>query len=109
MNRNKALIILSLAMLPPLSWGVGQGLAESQDSLQSPPTNGTVNTGNFRDPESVPKLRSTTNTQREEAARMAAEYRAEVARAAALKKKATSGEAQTDSIVPPMEKGGTNE
>jgi hypothetical protein len=92
-----------------LSWGAGQSRAESQDTAQSPPTNGTVSSGSFRDPESVPKLRSTTQSQREEAARKAAEYRAEVARAAALKKDAPAVVSPFDSTLPTIEKGGTND
>jgi hypothetical protein len=109
MNRYRLFIIPCLALATALSWGAGQSRAESQDASQSPPVNGTANTGSFRNPESVPKLRSTTNAQRKEAARRAAQYRAEVARAAALKKKKTTGTAPTDSTVPPIEKGGTNE
>jgi hypothetical protein len=105
MNGYKLLIIPCLALATALSWGAGQSRAESQDA----PTNGTVSTGSFRDPENVPKLRSTTQSQREEAARKAAEYRAEAARAAALKKAAPIGVAPYDSTVPPTTQGGTNE
>lgn len=105
MKRYKLLIIPLLALATALSWGAGQSRAESQDA----PTNGAVSTGSFRDPENVPKLRSTSQAQREEAARKAAEYRAEVARAAALKKGPPAGLPPSDLILSPIEKGGTND
>lgn len=86
MDRRQCLIILSLIMaMAVLPWGVDQGRADSETTTQSP-----AKTGPFRDPENVPKLRSTTNAQREEAARKAAEYRAEAARAAAFGNVTTS-------------------
>lgn len=104
MTRSKALIILALALLT-LCTVAGQGRAESQN-----PAQGQAATGNFRDPENVPKLRATTNAQREEAARKAAEYREEAARAAAHKRMTSSGaKAPSDLSVPPEVKGGANE
>jgi hypothetical protein len=105
MVKNRFLIILWLALLTTsLFWGVDQGRAESQDTSQP-----TAITGPFRDPENVPKHRSTTKAQRAEAARKAAEYRAEAARAAALKDAPSSGSVPPDSPVPPTVKGGTHE
>lgn len=97
MNRRQYLIILSLIMaMAVLPWGVDLGRADSETTTQSP-----AKTGPFRDPESVPKLRSITNAQREEAARRAAEFRAEAARAAALGNVTTS-----KPVSPGKEKGG---
>ncbi len=105
MTGYKFLIISCLALATAFFWGAGQSRAESE----SPPTNGAVSTGTFRDPENVPKLRSTTQSQREEAARKAAEYRAEAARATALKKAAPADITPFGSTVSPIEKGGTND
>ncbi len=106
MRSCKLLIIPCLAVSFALTWGVDQGRAASKDvSLD----NNTPNNVTFRDPERVPKLRSTTNAQREDAARKAAEYRAEVARKAALKKNRITGAPPADSTVPAERKGGANE
>ena len=73
--------------------------AQTEEPKQSQP-----NTANFRDPANVPKLRSTTNAQREDAARRAAEYRAEAARSG-VHKNTTS----TPSTAPIKATGGANE
>ncbi len=97
MDWRQSLIILSLVMaMAALPCGVEQGCADSQTTTLS-----TAQTGPFRDPESVPKLRSTTNAQREDAARRAAEYRALAARPAVFGNATTS-----NSLSPPNEKGG---
>ncbi len=70
MNRKTMLLMLGL-ILASLSWTVAPGFAEPQDVTPSTPK-----TGNFRDPANVPKFRSTTNAQREEAAKRMAERRA---------------------------------
>ena len=86
MNTCKVLSVICLVMATTaLFWGVDPGRAQAEETTQP-----SAVTGPFRDPESVPKLRSTTNAQREDAARRAAEYRAEVARAAALGNVTTS-------------------
>ena len=97
MDRRLYVIILGLVMATTaLFWGVDPGRAQAEETTQS-----QAITGPFRDPESVPKLRSTTNAQREDAARRAAEYRAEVARAAAFGNMTTS-----NSVSHPKRKGG---
>ncbi|HEY6007460.1 MAG TPA: hypothetical protein VIU40_03995 [Geobacteraceae bacterium] len=91
------LIVMCLALMGTLLfWGVGQWQARAEET-----TRPTAKTAPARDPQSIPKLRSTTNAQREEAARKAAEYRAEAARAAALGNATTS-----KPVSPPQEKGG---
>lgn len=97
MEKQRFLIVLCLALITTaLFWGVEKSRAETQGTAQSPAAS-----GNFRDPENVPKLRSMTNIQREEAARRAAEYRTEVARKAAFGNITTP-----NSSSPTDEKGG---
>ena len=102
MGKRNSLIICLVMAVTAFFWGVDARLAPAEETNQR-----SAITGPFRDPESVPKLRSTTNAQREEAARRAAEYRAEVAKKGMLKD--TSGAAPPDSKVPPKAKGGKNE
>ncbi len=70
MKRKTELLFLCL-VLAGFSWNVTLGFAEPQDLTSSSPKQ-----GNYRNPENVPKFRSTTNAQREEAAKRVAERRA---------------------------------
>ncbi len=73
MERYKQLIFLCLALLlPALCWGGDQQTLPTKDSP-------TV-TGNFRDPQSVIKMRNITDAQRKEAARMKAARMAEASK-----------------------------
>lgn len=101
MYKLRILLLMGFAMATAsIFWGAGQCLAESQDTAQSPPTNGTSSTGNFRDAVNVPKFRRTTNAQRMDAARRHAERRAAALRDAAAKN------AQTPGLVSPQDMNG---
>ncbi len=94
MGRHNFLITLSLALATAaLLWGADPGRAQAEEPRKSP-----VVTGNFRDPESIPKKRTITRADREAAARRLAE-----GRAAALKK---TGNTQPKETSPSQGKGG---
>ncbi len=95
MGRRNLLITLCLALATAaLVWGAGPGGAQAEGTGQSPAV-----TGNYRDPESLPKKRTITKGDREAAAQRLAEIRA-----AALKKSQHAPPPQV--TTPPQEKGG---